>query len=570
MRYLAFATDYDGTLAKHGFVSEEVLKALKRVRETGRLLLLVTGRELEDLMRVFPDYAIFDRIVAENGALLYRPAAKEELVLGEAPPPALVQRLQELNVSPLSVGRVIVSTWSPNEQVVLETIHALGLELQVIFNKGAVMILPSGVNKASGLRVALGELSLSAHNALAIGDAENDHALIAECELGIAVANALPLLKERADWVTRGHASDGVCEIIEELVTNDLIRLQPRLVRHDLALGKAADGTAITLHPYGHRVLLCGVSGSGKSTLATSFFEALLERRYQFCLVDPEGDFDGVEAALVLGDQDKAPTIEEVASVLKSMDSSVIANLLSVPFDERNAFLVQLLARCSELRASTGRPHWFVVDEAHHMLPEGDVKLLDPIAHAPSGLLLITVHPQRIARSVLANIDTLIVVGEDTDEAVAAFAMAVGATVPDPASYEAPAAGHALIWRWQSEAPRSFIPAAPRHALHRHRRKYAAGALGEDKSFYFRGPNDQFNLRAQNLMLFLQIGDGVDDETWLYHLHQHDYSAWVRTAIKNDELADELEVIEREDNDALSSRKRVRSAIEKIYTLPGS
>jgi HAD superfamily hydrolase (TIGR01484 family) len=569
MRYLALATDYDGTLAKHGLVPESALKALKRLRETGRQLILVTGRELDDLMRVFPEHAIFDRIVAENGALLYHPATREEAVLGEAPPPALVKRLQELGVSPLSVGRVIVATWSPNEQVVLDTIRALGLELQVIFNKGAVMVLPSGVNKATGLRHALAELSLSPHNAVAIGDAENDHALLSECELGIAVSNALPTLQERADWVTRAPASEGVCEIIEDLVTSDLVGLTPRLSRHDLTIGAAGDETAVTIHPYGRRVLLCGASGSGKSTLATAFFEALLEKHYQFCLVDPEGDFDSVEAALVLGDQEKAASVDEIVGVLKSADKSVIANLLAVPFEDRNAFLVQLLARCSDLRARSGRPHWFVIDEAHHMVPDGDVKMPDPIAHAPSGLMLITVHPDRIAKSVLTNIDTLIVVGEGAHEAVQSFGTAVGAEVPAPSDYEASGAGRALIWSWREEkTPRVFTPAAPKLTRHRHRRKYAAGELGEDKSFFFRGPREQLKLRAQNLMLFLQIGDGVDDETWLHHLRQHDYSTWIRGAIKNPELAGEVEAIERTDNSAGTSRKLIREAIEKVYTLP--
>jgi energy-coupling factor transporter ATP-binding protein EcfA2 len=431
------------------------------------------------------------------------------------------------------------------------------------------MILPSGINKATGLKAALAELGLSPHNTLGIGDAENDHALISACELGIAVGNALPLLQERADFVTQGRSSDGVCEVIEDLMATDLIGLQPKLTRHDVPIGVLDDGSTISIHPYGRRVLLCGGSGSGKSTLATTFFEALLAQSYQFCLVDPEGDFDGVESAIVLGDQEKAATVDEITGVLKSADKSVIANLLAVPLDERNTVLIQLLARCSELRARTGRPHWFVIDEAHHMVPEGEIKVQDPIANAPSGLMMITVHPERIANSVLKNLDTLIVVGEGGEDAVESFARIVGADVPKRESYPASAAGQALFWRWRDEpAPRRFTPNKPKLTRHRHRRKYAAGALGEDKSFYFRGPNDQLKLRAQNLMLFLQIGDGVDDETWLHHLKRHDYSTWVKLAIKNDELAGEIEAIEGDDNGAAVSRKRIREAIEKVYTLP--
>jgi HAD superfamily hydrolase (TIGR01484 family) len=567
MRYLALATDYDGTLAEQGTVSEETLDALRRLRESGRRLLLVTGRELDDLRRVFPQFAIFDRIVAENGALLFCPETREERPLAEAPPAALVERLKALGVQPLSVGRVIIATWSPHEQVVLEAIHALGLELQVIFNKGAVMVLPSGVNKAFGLRAALAELALSAHNTVSVGDAENDHALLAECELGIAVENALPMLKERADCTTREARGAGVRELIAGLLASDLRELEPRLTRHDIALGADDKGTPVVLHPYGRRVLLCGASGSGKSTFATAFLEALVERAYQFCLVDPEGDFGGLDFALALGDEQSAASVEEVATVLRSADKSVIASLLALPLEERSAFLLQLFARCAELRARTGRPHWFVIDEAHHMLPESDIALPDPIVHAPSGLLLITVHPDKLASSVLRQVDTLIVVGPDPHESIEAFAAAVGATVPASA---APSEGQVVCWSLRGgSGPVAFTPIKPKSERRRHDRKYAAGALGEDKSFYFRGPDSKLNLRAHNLMLFLQIGDGVDDGTWTYHLRKHDYSDWVKTAIKNDELAQSVAQIESDAAlGAGESRKRVRAAIEKVYTLP--
>jgi haloacid dehalogenase-like hydrolase len=149
--FLALAADYDGTLAHDGVVDPDTVAAIRRLKTSGRRLILVTGRELPDLQRAFPELAGCDLIVAENGALLYEPGTGHETVLAPAPPEAFVARLRERGVHPLSVGRSIVASWEPMQDVVLETIREFGLELQIVFNKGAVMVLPSGVNKASGL-----------------------------------------------------------------------------------------------------------------------------------------------------------------------------------------------------------------------------------------------------------------------------------------------------------------------------------------------------------------------------------------------------------------------------------
>src|SRR5215813_6745427 len=186
MHYVALATDYDGTLATDSIVPASTLEALDRLRRSGRKVILVTGRELDDLRRVMPDLERFDRIVAENGALLYRPKEKEMKALASPPPAAFIDRLKERDVLPLSVGAVIVATWQPNETIVLEAIRELGLELQIIFNKGAVMVLPSGVNKGTALNVALRELGLSRHNCVGVGDAENDHAFLSLCGCSVA------------------------------------------------------------------------------------------------------------------------------------------------------------------------------------------------------------------------------------------------------------------------------------------------------------------------------------------------------------------------------------------------
>ncbi len=226
MKYYALATDYDGTLATDGRVDRKTFKALERLRASGRQLIMVTGRELDDLATVFNKFDLFDRIVAENGALLYTPRTHTERILGERPPDRFISLLREQGVHPLSVGRSIVATWRPHEVTVLECIRELGLELQVIFNKEAVMVLPSGVNKATGLRAALEELKLSAHNVVGVGDAENDHAFLSYCECAVAVDNALPMLKERADIVTSHHHGAGVSELIERLLATDLAELE--------------------------------------------------------------------------------------------------------------------------------------------------------------------------------------------------------------------------------------------------------------------------------------------------------------------------------------------------------
>jgi hydroxymethylpyrimidine pyrophosphatase-like HAD family hydrolase len=221
VRFLALATDYDGTLATEGAVDGETVAALQRLAATGRKLILVTGRQLPDLLRVFPEAPLFHAIVAENGAVLYRPASRAVRVLAPPPSQQFVEALKRRGVGPLWQGQVVVATVQPNEVAVMEVIRELGLDLQVILNKGSVMVLPASVDKATGLKSALDELALDAQSVVAIGDAENDQALLAMSGYGVAVANALDTLKATAKHVTRGEAAAGVREIIDWLLATD-------------------------------------------------------------------------------------------------------------------------------------------------------------------------------------------------------------------------------------------------------------------------------------------------------------------------------------------------------------
>ncbi|PYP76061.1 MAG: haloacid dehalogenase [Gemmatimonadetes bacterium] len=227
----ALATDYDGTIATHGTVDSDTLAALRRLRDAGGTLILVTGRELPQLKQVFPDLDLCHMVVAENGALLYTPATGKERPLCEPPEESFVRALKQRGVKPLSVGRVIVATYEPHETTVLNVIKEQGLERQVIFNKGAVMVLPSGVNKASGLTCALQELKIDPADVAGVGDAENDHALLQLCGVGAAVANALPALKDHADLVLSATHGAGVTQLIERIIdgTIDATPRRPRV-----------------------------------------------------------------------------------------------------------------------------------------------------------------------------------------------------------------------------------------------------------------------------------------------------------------------------------------------------
>jgi HAD superfamily hydrolase (TIGR01484 family) len=571
MRYLALCCDYDGTLATHGRLLPETVEALERLIASGRRLIMVTGRELDDLQSVCDRLDLFEYVVAENGALLYHPATRAEKTLAPKPPDDFAGRLRAQGVDRVSQGRVIVATWEPFETIVLETIRDMGLELQVIFNKGAVMVLPAGVNKATGLACALEALGLSAHNAIAIGDAENDHALLRSCEFSVAVSNALPKLKEAADLVTKADHGAGVAELIDAILEDDLASYEPRLRRHHVLLGTDADGEEVALPPHGQNVLLVGTSGSGKSTLTTGFLERLAEKDYTFCLIDPEGDYENFADAVALGTPTRPPSVEEIVQLLAKQNTSCVANIVGLPIADRPGFFASLAPRLQELRARSGRPHWIVIDEAHHLLPAewqpGPLALPEKL----SGVWQVTVHPDLIAPKALADVTTLIAVGKQPVEAFEEYGRVCKREIPQLQDPQLDP-GEAVMWCLTGKESVRRLKIAPSHTeRRRHTRKYAEGELPPERSFYFRGPQNKLKLRAHNLIMFLQMADGVDEETWLHHLKQGHYSDWLRNAIKDEQLADQIRQTEQDESlSAEDSLRLVREAIEQRYTLPAT
>lgn len=568
MRYHVLASDYDGTLALHGRVDDPTITALESFLATGRRLVLVTGRELPELLDIFPQISLFEWVVAENGALLYHPATRAEKPIASPPPEKFVQTLRDRGVKPISVGRSIVATWEPHEKTVLATIHDLGLEMQVIFNKGAVMVLPAGVNKATGLTAALKEMRLSPHNVVAVGDAENDHAFFRLCEVSAAVANALPAVKETADYLTVADHGAGVSELIARIVADDLLDWEPMVPRHRIPFGSAA-GAEVALRPYGPGILIAGPSASGKSTVATSIVESLANQKYQFCIIDPEGDYETLDHVAVVGGPSGTPVVKEILQLLENPDQNIVVSLTGMPVADRPPFFLNLLPQLLQFRSQTGRPHWLILDEAHHLMPADWQSPVGILPEAWHNVVLITVHPELLAADLIRRVGVFLAVGQDAPGTLQR-ATAMAGLQPPTFMLSPLAVGEVLMWSRQGSSPPLVVrPQLSQAERRRHHRKYAVGELPPDRSYYFNGPANKLNLRAQNLQMFIQIADGVDDETWDFHLRRGDYAQWFRDGVKDPALAAEAErIAQMSDLTPEASRRMIREAIEREYTLP--
>ena len=210
MRYLALATDYDGTIATSGHLSADVTHALERLRMSGRRTVLITGRTLEELVSVCPNLDPFAVVVVENGAVLHVPSRRETRVLCQPVPASLARELAKRGVEPLIRGRAILATRRPHEVAVLESIRDLGLELQNHLQRAG--------GNGFGFRRQQGQRPSS--RAPGTGPfhsrggrrrkRKNNHSFLDLCECAVAVENAVDAVKAKADFTTSAPNGGGV------------------------------------------------------------------------------------------------------------------------------------------------------------------------------------------------------------------------------------------------------------------------------------------------------------------------------------------------------------------------
>lgn len=563
MYFRALAADYDGTLAHHGAMDKDTVEALRRLRRSGRQIVLVTGREMSELRHVVPDLKLFNKVVAENGGVLYDPGTFEEMPLAPSPPTALVQKLLEHGVEPVSVGHTIIATWQPHESAVLAAIVELGLDHQIIFNKGAVMVLPAGVNKASGLMAALRDLGLSRSNVVGVGDAENDRAFLFDCGASAAVANALSSIRDACDIKLKSDHGAGVCELVDRILEEDF-RLLPS-ARLGVCLGVDTDGSQAWLTPQ-ESLLIVGGSGSGKSWFATVLVERMMDKDFDVCLLDPEGEYENLDRMVAIGDEAQAGSTDEALRLL-SQGMNVALGTVAINLEQRRYLFELLLPRVEKLRETTGRPHWVVVDEAHHYLPSSCNSAGEVLVRAHGGLVLATIDPDWLPRSVVDTVDHVMAFGST------AFDLVGRCGGPSNSSrYSQPrlAVDEALLWsRASPDGLRRLRIECPHHRHERHKGKYAIGDVGEAHSFYFGWSPDGHLTKARNLAEFISEANLLPEEIWLRHLRAGDFSAWFLHVIRDDELARRAdEIAANAKAGAKESREQIATAIRDRYAIP--
>lgn len=410
------ALDLDGTIAEQDTVDEKTWKVLRKARTKGFSIILVTGRQLNVISDIGPFEEVCDAIVAENGAAVFFPKNNTVLLPFGHLAKVVIDELKAAKM-PLERGMAIAATWVPHDKQVLEILSRIGYAATVEYNKGAVMILPPGATKGTGLLTALNELGFSPHNVVAFGDAENDRSFFQQAELAVAVANATPEIKAVADVILDEKDGAGVRSVIQKLMAGEI---PPHYTRdhHKIQLGKMKDDTPIEISPVAllnGNLCIAGSSGTGKSWLAGFLIERLLHHEYQLCVIDPEGDYRSIKAfshTLLLGGTENAPPpVNNVITLLEYSNISLILDLSLYTLQEKVDYVAELMAGLCNLRARRGKPHWFLLDEAHYFCPKEGNDLVDLMIKEMKcgGFGMISYRPSQLNPAVLKAINSWVV-----------------------------------------------------------------------------------------------------------------------------------------------------------------
>jgi hydroxymethylpyrimidine pyrophosphatase-like HAD family hydrolase len=551
MRFSVLAIDFDGTIARNDVLDPDVRQAMAELREQGVIVVLATGRILEDLRRVVGNLHFVDAVVAENGAVVEFPDSGYVTVTGHPPAAALIEALEREHI-PVAVGRVVVEADATQAERVLAIVRRLELPLVLAFNRGRLMVLPQTISKATGVRQALAILRLSPHNAVAIGDAENDHELLRACEVGVAVGWGSEALKASADYVLPGSGPSAVAPYLRALANRRRVP-SPLHTRRRLRVGHADNGEVLELAVRGRNVLVAGDPKSGKSWVTGLLCEQLILHGYSLCVLDPEGDYVSLEAlpgVVVLGGADPLPRPRDLLRAFRHADVSVVIDLSHAAHQTKVEYLRTVLPALATLRRHTGLPHRIVVDEAHYFLHGQSAGLLDLDLN---GYTLVSYRASRLPASVLSASQAVIVTRESDPHEVRSLFGLCGSCQGRRKESEwesllgGLAMGEAVILPVTDEAQGDVrrIRLAPRLTPHvRHQAKYVDIPVVDSRAFAFWQNGMPTPRRARTLREFVDVLEHSPVEALDGHLRRGDFSRWIADVFGDYPLAHSVRRLE--------------------------
>lgn len=575
MKLSVIAVDYDGTIAKDGRADPSVIDAIQEARARGIVVILVTGRILADLRRVFPQEGVFDVIVAENGAVLAFPNGRTRL-LARAPSGPLLEELRRLHVA-AEFGQCIIEGDASSATEILQAIRKLELPLALLFNHNRVMILPQGVNKATGLREALNTLRLSLHNCIGIGDAENDHAMLDACEIGVAVSWGSKSLHAIADDVLQGKEPAVVGDYIRAVSAET--KLPPhRADSRRILLGHTASGNVVEAPVRGRNILITGDPRSGKSWMTGLFCEQLILQGYCLCVIDPEGDYATLESlpgVIVFRAGEAPPRMSDVARALRYPDVSIVIDLSGPGHEEKVTYVHELLPMLASLRRSVGLPHWIVVDEAHYFLHQPN--FADCVDFELAAYVLITYRPSQLHPELTRAVESAIVTpftNADEVQALAAFFDAQDLHEAWAQRFAALAIDEAAVVTHSGtpSLPEGFTIARRITSHVRHRTKYIDVPMPLERAFRFTSGRKSLGLSARTLREFMRTQELVPTGALQAHARRGDFSRWIREVFGDAPLAADLQRLEKQvrDEEVGDPRPALAKLIRERYASRAS
>ena len=575
MKLSVLALDYDGTIARDDRIDPSVLDAIADVRRRGIAVMLVTGRRLDDLRRVAGELHFVDGVVAENGALVHFPDGGLTTTLAPPISTSFVAQLRKQGI-PFQKGQCLVEANASDAPRMLAIIRELELPIVLLFNRSRVMALTQGISKATGLNTALETLRKSPRNAVAIGDAENDHELLRLAEVGAAVQWGSPSLRAAADIVIAGDEPASVGNFLRQIAATGRLPA-PERARRRLILGHTDDGHEFSLGIRGRNVLIVGETNSGKSWLAGLLCERLILHGYSLCVIDPEGDYrplDALRGVRVLGGEDDLPSPRALLHALRYPDRSVVIDLSCVEHKAKLEYIRSILPTLNVMRRRMGTPHRIILDEGHYFLRDAVKDQLFDVGF--NGYTVVTYWPSQLPKEVVAATEVILVTRESNRQEIDALRRHCTAC-----EHVTPSAWDvlpnlqidqavALPVTTEAGADLQKFTIGERLTPHvRHRQKYVDVPVPDSRAFVFRGVSHNNTSRAHTLREFVAVLDALDVTRADGYLRRGDFSRWIADVFGDYALSRELQGHEHQyvqsgSGDALT---RIATAIRARYEL---